>query len=472
MDASTIAAIATPLGSGGIGIIKISGPNAIGIASQIFRKSTPNSGAENSNNPENTLYTSHRLYHGNIIDPVSEIAIDEVLLSVMRGPCSYTREDVVEINTHSGWLLMQRILKLVLQQGAEPAKPGEFTLRAFSSGRIDLTQAEAIADLINARSESGLKVAAAQLGGELGHRVRAIRERVTRALSLVYAGMDFGDDNDLEDPILESVQILHSDVLPALQALVRRYDNKRYLRIGIRVVIAGKPNVGKSTLMNQLVEKERAIVTPVPGTTRDLIDQQFSIRGIPVILIDTAGLRKSRDPVERIGIQKAQEAVKTADLVLAMIDGSAPCTEEDVNLLKMVKQSTSKVILVINKIDKTGGGSLKDITGMSNGMRNIGVSARYNQNLGNLKEMIFETIMGSQDLNAGSRIIPNVRQADALEKSLKAVWGAITAADRNEWAETLAQELEDALKFLGEVTGETQSEEVLDQVFRDFCIGK
>lgn len=472
MDAPTIAAIATPLGSGGIGIIKISGPRAIDIATRIFRKSHLGSMDCVSEDNKKTEYISHHLYYGKIIDPASGIAVDEVLLSVMRGPHSYTREDVVEINSHSGGLLMQRILKLVLEQGAEAARPGEFTLRAFTSGRIDLTQAEAIADLINARSESALKVAAAQLNGELGDRSQAIRKKITRALSLIFASMDFGDDNEVDDPAHESVKILRTDVLPALKILVRRYDNKRYLRIGIRVVIAGKPNVGKSTLMNQLVGKKRAIVTSVPGTTRDLIDQEFFINGIPVILVDTAGLRKSRDAVERIGIQKAVDAAKNADLVLAMMDGSAACTDEDVDLLKIVKKKNKKVILVFNKIDKTGGCLEKELRDIARGMPTINVSALYNQKLDDLQEMIFETIMGTCDIDAGSRIIPNVRQALAIEKSLNAVQRALLAAKNNDWMETVAQELEEALKVLGEVTGETKSEEVIDQVFRNFCIGK
>lgn len=472
MDASTIAAIATPLGIGGIGIIKISGPRAIDIATRIFRKSHPGTMDCASEDSEKTEYISHHLYYGKIIDPASGITIDEVLLSVMRAPHSYTREDVVEINSHSGGLLMQRILKLVLEQGAEAARPGEFTLRAFNSGRIELTQAEAIADLINARSESALKVAAAQLDGELGDRSQAIRKKITRALSLVFASMDFGDDNELDDPICESVKILQTDVLPALKVLARRYDKKRYLRIGIRVVIVGKPNVGKSTLMNQLVGKKRAIVTAVPGTTRDLIDQEFIINGIPVILVDTAGLRRSRDAVERIGIQRAVNAAKNADLVLAMIDGSAACTEEDIDLLKMVKKKNKKVILVINKIDKTGGRPMETLSGIARGVPTISISALYKQKLDDLKEMIFETIMGSLDIDAGSRVIPNMRQSAAIEKSYNAVKRAIEAAKDNAWVETVAQELEDALKVLGEITGETHSEEVLDQVFRNFCIGK
>jgi tRNA modification GTPase len=466
MGASTIAAIATPPGSGGIGIIKISGPRAIAIASQLFRKSHGRKG--NGGSPH---YRSHHLYHGTIVDPDTGTAVDEVLLSVMKGPRSYTREDVVEINSHSGGLLLQRILRLVIEQGAEPAAPGEFTLRAFNSGRIDLTQAEAIADLINARSESALNVAAAQLGGELGQKIDVLRENITHALSLMYACMDFGDENDLEDPTREGVILLREKVLPEVKKLLRLYETRRYLRTGIRVVIAGKPNVGKSTLMNRMVGRERAIVTSFPGTTRDLIDHQFSINGIPVILVDTAGIRKSDDPVERIGIQRARGAVGDADLVLALFDGSQPASEEDFELLDMVKKDGPS-ILVINKDDKLKGRAIMDLGDTAEGLPAIRVSALYEKNLEALKDKIFEMVLGDQNINAGSRVIPNMRQAEALKMTRQAVERALSSSEKTQWVETIVQELEAALNFLGEITGSVRTEEVLERVFSNFCIGK
>jgi len=466
MGASTIAAIATPPGSGGIGIIKISGPRAIAIASQLFRKR--HAGKSDKGRPR---YRSHYLYYGTIVDPDSESPVDEVLLSVMKAPHSYTREDVVEINSHSGGLLLQHILKLVIEQGAEPAAPGEFTLRAFNSGRIDLTQAEAITDLINARSESALNVAAAQLGGELGQKIDVLRENIILALSLMYACMDFGDESDLEDPTSDGVILLREKVLPDVKKLLRRYETRRYLRTGIRVVIAGKPNVGKSTLMNHMVGRERAIVTPVPGTTRDLIDHQFSINGIPVILVDTAGIRKSDDPVERIGIKMAKGAVSEADLVLALFDGSQPASEEDFELLDMVKKNGPS-ILVFNKDDKPQGGALLDLGKTAEGFPTVLVSALYEKNLETLKDKIFELVLGNQDIDAGSRVIPNMRQAEALKNTREAIERALLSAEKEQWVETVVLELETALNFLGEITGSVRTEEVLEKVFSNFCIGK
>ena len=466
MGVSTIAAIATPPGSGGIGIIKISGPRAIAIASRLFRKFHSGGGA--GGRPH---YGSHRLYYGTIVDPSSGMPVDEVLLSVMKAPHSYTREDVVEINSHSGGLLLQRLLRMVIEQGAEPAGPGEFTLRAFTSGRIDLTQAEAIADLINARSESALKVAAAQLGGELGRKIDALGENITHALSLMYACMDFGDENELEDPTREGMMLLREKVLPDLKALLRRYETRRYLRTGIRVVIAGKPNVGKSTLMNRLVGRERAIVTSVPGTTRDLIDHRFTIRGIPVILVDTAGIRKSDDPVERIGIQMARDAVTGADLVIALFDGSQSASEEDFELLGLVKKN-GPAILVFNKDDKPEGRAIPDLSCAAGPMTAMRVSALYEKNLEALKEKILEMVVGNQNIETGSRIIPNMRQAEALKKTRQAVYRALSISEKSQWVETVVMELETALGFLGEITGKVRTEDVLERVFSDFCIGK
>ncbi len=465
MRTSTIAAIATPPGSGGIGIIKISGPRAISIADALFRRSgTPKAA-------RGRPYRSHQLYHGTIVDPQSGETVDEVLLSVMRAPHSYTREDVVEINSHSGGLLLQRILKLVLDRGARPAAPGEFTLRAFISGRIDLTQAEAVADLINARSESALKVAAAQLGGEMGRRVGGLRDSVENALSMMYACMDFGDENELDDPMREGLLLLSENVLPALEKLLRRYEERRYLRTGIRVVIAGRPNVGKSTLMNRLVGHDRAIVTPVPGTTRDLIDHPFILKGVCVILVDTAGIRRSEDPVERIGIQRAREAIRDADLVLALFDASSELTEEDRQLIDMVR-SNGPAILVFNKSDLPPGEAEAQMEKAAPRLRRVAVSALYEKGLEELKEAILKAVVGERDVNSGSRLIPNVRQAKALEAARQAIERALAAAQEERWVETIVQELEEALDRLGEITGKNRSEALLEQVFNQFCIGK
>ncbi len=463
MRASTIAAIATPPGSGGIGIIKISGPQAVTIAFALFRRA--------GTAKRRSEYRSHRLYHGTIVDPHSGETVDEVLLSVMRAPHSYTREDVVEINSHSGGLLMQRILKLVLERGARLAEPGEFTLRAFTSGRIDLTQAEAVADLINARSESALKVAAAQLGGEMGRQIGELRDSVERALSMMYACMDFGDENGLDDPMQKGLVLLREKVMPALEKLIRRYEDRRYLRSGIRVVIAGRPNVGKSTLMNQLVGHDRAIVTPVPGTTRDIIDHQFVLKGVSVILVDTAGIRKSDDPVERIGIQRAREAVRDADLVLALFDASQAVSEEDRELVEMVR-GCGPAIMVFNKSDLAPSGAAERIGKAAPLLRRVPVSALYKKGLEELKDAILQAVVGDRELNSANKLIPNQRQAEALMATRQAIERALAGVTETRWVETVVQELELALERLGEITGKVRSESAIDQIFTNFCIGK
>ncbi len=463
MRTSTIAAIATPPGSGGIGIIKISGPQAVAIASALFRRAgTVEGGRE---------YRSHRLYHGNIVDPRSSETVDEVLLSVMRAPHSYTCEDVVEINSHSGGLLLQRILKLVLEQGARLAEPGEFTLRAFTSGRIDLTQAEAVADLINARSESALKVAAAQLDGEMGRQIGALRDSIERALSMMYACMDFGDEHGLDDTIQEGLVLLQENVMPALEKLVRRYEERRYLRSGIRVVIAGRPNVGKSTLMNRLVGHDRAIVTPVPGTTRDIIDHQFVLKGVCVILVDTAGIRQSNDPVERIGIQRARKAIRDADLVLALFDASLPINEEDLELVEMVRAGRPAIV-VFNKSDLPPGGAAEKIGKAVPHLRRVAVSALYERGIEELKDAILQAVVGDRDLDSESKLIPNQRQAEALRATRQAIQRALAGVPETRWVETIVQELELALERLGEITGKVRSEDAIERIFSHFCIGK
>ncbi len=463
MRASTIAAIATPPGSGGIGIIKVSGPQAVAIASALFRRAGTAKGRSE--------YRSHRLYHGTIVDPRTNETVDEVLLSVMRAPHSYTREDVVEINSHSGGLLLQRILKLVLEQGARMAEPGEFTLRAFTSGRIDLTQAEAVADLINARSESALKVAAAQLGGEMGRQIGELRDSVVRALSMMYACMDFGDENGLDDSMQEGLLLLRETVMPTLEELIRRYEERRYLRSGIRVVIAGRPNVGKSTLMNRLVGHDRAIVTAVPGTTRDIIDHQFVLKGVCVILVDTAGIRQSDDPVERIGIQRAREAVREADLVLALFDASQAVSEEDMELVEMVR-SSGPAIMVFNKSDLAPSGAVEKIGKAAPRLRRVAVSALYGKGLEELRDAILQAVVGDHDLKSENKLIPNQRQAEALKATRKAIDRVLAGVAETQWIETIVQDLEQALERLGEITGKVRCEDVIDQIFRHFCIGK
>ena len=350
MEYDTIAAIATPIGSGGIGIIKISGKDAFSIAEAIFQRSHPSWGA---GRPEGEALSfplkSHRLYHGYIVNPETGRVLDEVLLSAMKGPRTYTREDVIEINTHSGYIVMASILDLVLQKGARFADPGEFTKRAYLNGRIDLTQAEAVIDIINSRTEKSLEIATSQIKGDLKNRIEFMRHSLIDILTQVEAAIDFPEDvGDLID--VESVnQILDKSVIDELSDMVAQYENAHFLRDGLKMIVVGRPNVGKSSLMNRLIKNDRVIVTPIPGTTRDLIEETLNIRGIPVIIADSAGLHETKDPIEVIGIEKTKEYIHTSDLILFMIDASDPFTIEDNRIYQMI--GDKRLILVINKID-------------------------------------------------------------------------------------------------------------------------
>ncbi|MFC1799153.1 tRNA uridine-5-carboxymethylaminomethyl(34) synthesis GTPase MnmE, partial [Thermodesulfobacteriota bacterium] len=338
MDSSTIAAIATPIGSAGIGIIRISGPDAFAIAASIFRKTKTESGTKkDSGFRVGSALKSHQLHHGYIVDPEDGRLLDEVLLSAMKAPHSYTREDVVEINSHSGTVILKNILALAVKMGARFAEPGEFTKRAYLNGRIDLTQAEAVMDMITARTDKSLEMAAAHLTGEFKAQVQSMRETLLQIITDIEAVIDFPEDiDDLQasELVLEK---LTKQMLTPLHKLVEHYHHAHVLRDGLVLAVVGKPNVGKSSLMNRLLRKERVIVSSVPGTTRDFIEETANIHGIPIVIADTAGLHETEDPVEVMGIQKTREYIDSADLILFVVDSSAPLTDADRLIFDTIK---------------------------------------------------------------------------------------------------------------------------------------
>ena len=355
MNDSTITAVATPPGKGGIGIIRISGKDALSIAESIFvkkqRKNLPEKNKEKSFSNKGQYFESHKLYLGNIINEKKGKKIDEVLLSVMKAPNSYTKEDVVEINAHSGQIALNEILKLVLEKGARLARPGEFTKRAFINGRIDLTQAEAVIDIINARTEKSLEIANSLIDGRLKNRISLIRNSLINVLAEIDAGIDFPDEVGEDLNKNEIKKRINNEAVKPLKELLENYQRGHVFKEGIRLVVAGKPNVGKSSLMNSMANKERAIVTSLPGTTRDVIEETININGIPAIISDTAGLHDSNDPVEVIGIKKAYEHINVSDIVLFMIDASEKLTKEDYKIKKDFKNKPA-----IGFITHGGGG--------------------------------------------------------------------------------------------------------------------
>jgi len=455
----TIAAISTPIGSGGVGIIKISGAEAWALGSHLFRPAEPRRDIE-----------SHRLYYGHIIDPETAEAVDEVLTSFMRGPSTYTREDVVEINCHSGLAVLDRILELVVRAGARLAEPGEFTRRAFLNGRIDLTQAEAILDLVTSKTRRSLHLANEHLRGGLQNVIVQLRSHLLDTMAMIEAAIDFPDE-ELE--ILEGHDLavrLRQHVRDPINKLLQHYNDGRILREGLSVTIAGKPNVGKSSLLNNLLRSNRALVTPVPGTTRDVIEESYSLRGIPLKLMDTAGLRQVDDLVEKLGMEYTRERLAQADLILFMLDRSSPLTSEDLQIYGDLEAKTR--LIVLNKIDLDPHRDFAAISDRFSEETLIEISALHGDGMEHLKDAIFHTILGRRLDTETSVVAPNVRHKLCLERSLAALDRALElVADRTS-AELIALELQESLAHLGEIIGLTTTEDLLDQIFSQFCIGK
>ncbi len=475
MENSTIAAIATPGGRGGIGIIKISGSRALGIASALFHPAASQSAIQ-FDRPGQTIddsgdrFKSHRLHYGHIIDPGSQRVLDEVLLSVMKAPRSYTREDVVEINTHGGRIAVNAIFEAVLRQGARIAEPGEFTKRAFLNGRIDLIQAEAVIDAINARTEKSLHLAAAQIRGTLSRSVEQIRQHLIGLLTRTEAVIDFPDDvDDIIDSGTEIAK-LEKEVLQPLKNLIQKHIDGNVLRDGLKVAVVGRPNVGKSSLLNCLVQKERAIVTAVPGTTRDAVEEAINMKGLPVRLVDTAGLHDTSDPIETIGIEKTIENFNRADLVLFLVEANRKLTAQDYKIFEQLQSKPT--IVLVNKIDLVNSQENVEFPASWSSFKCLRISALYDLGIEALKEEIAAIAFGKDPLEIETDIIPNLRQKMLLEDTLQAIQAMIGEFNNGQPMELIAIHLQDSIDALGQILGTTVKVDVLDEIFSRFCIGK
>jgi tRNA modification GTPase len=475
MTNSTIAAIATPTGSGGIGIVKISGDNAFSIAGSIFQRG--HSQECSSIGPDSwQTFTSfdsskpHRLYYGHIIDPQSEQVLDEVLLAVMKAPHSYTREDVIEIQAHSGYIGLRAIMDVVLRQGARLAEPGEFTKRAFLKGRIDLTQAEAVIDVINAKTDTALAIATNQMGGKMKTSIESIKDSIVEILATVEAAIDFPDDVGNGVEIEHMLADMQARVIEPLHDLLQQYNSAHVLRDGLKVAVVGRPNVGKSSLMNCLIQNDRAIVTSIPGTTRDLIEETLNVQGIPVIITDTAGLHETNDPIEVIGISKAHESINQADLILFMIEAVSPITREDKQIYQ--KYQKRKMILVINKIDIVDDKERFDMPPSWNSCPQIRISALYNLGVDELKKLIVSNSIVDMNFDASNKIVPNLRHKIALEQSLAAMSNVARGLRSGTPFELIAIDIQEAIDRLGDIIGTNVREDILDHIFSRFCVGK
>jgi tRNA modification GTPase len=476
-DSDTIAAIATSGGKGGIGIVKISGLNAFAVAKAIFRPIDRHPGFNadtHSAHQDKTCnafeFESHRLYYGHILDPQDGEMLDEVLLSAMKAPQTYTREDVVEINAHGGAVVLHAILQLVIKRGARLAEPGEFTQRAFANGRIDLTQAEAVIDVINARTQKSLQLAAAQVTGKLRKQIMFIRDELVDLLTRIEAAIDFPDDVAELIQTPETLKSLQKNVLEPIKGLIRNYVDAHVFRDGLAIAVVGRPNVGKSSLLNQLVQKDRAIVTDVPGTTRDVIEETLSLEGIPVVISDTAGVHHTDNPVEKIGIEKTLEHVNGSDLVLFMIEANRPLDPEDHFIYDQV--NFKPIIVVLNKIDLTR----KDKeTTLPNDWRFedlVRISALYDRGIDDLKDKVVKMTGGQNSLDFNAMVVPNLRHKMLLETSLAAAESVVELLQNGTSSDLVAIHLQEALDALGVISGDNVKVDVLDQIFSRFCVGK
>jgi tRNA modification GTPase len=464
----TICAISTPPGEAGIGIVRLSGKNALEIADEIFM---PRNGKRPS---QMNGYTVHYGHIVKIQNPKSKIQnkseiIDEVLLTVMKAPKSYTKENVVEISAHGGITCLRKILELVLSQGARLAEPGEFTKRAFLNGRIDLSQAEAVLDMITARTEASLKAAQAQLKGELSKSIKNVKDRLLEIQANVEASLDFPDE-ELKTLDNGAVEKSICDIISKLNVLLGEYQYGRILREGITTVICGKPNVGKSTLMNRLLKQERVIVTPVPGTTRDAIEEITNVRGIPLKVVDTAGVINAADEPTKEGVRRSREYMQSADLILLVLDSSGELAKEDIDIIGAIKDK--KILVVVNKKDLKSRLDIDEVKRRLHNKKIIKISAKKDKNLGTLHDAICDMIWSGSVASSRQPLLTNARHAVCIEKALRYLESAKKTIKNNSSVELLAVDLKDALYELNLILGEGLQDELLDAIFSRFCIGK
>ncbi len=444
----TIAAISTPVGEGGIGIVRLSGPEALGILRGFFAPPL----------------APRCLTYGHVVDAASGQVVDEVLVAHMPAPHTYTRQDVVEINCHGGLAPLRRVLELCLRGGARLAEPGEFTLRAFLNGRIDLAQAEAVLDVVQARTEAGLRLAIDQLGGRLSEEIRRARAGLVDVLAWLEAAIDFAADEIPERDVGPDLQAAGE----ALERLLAGAERGMIYRHGLRTAIVGRPNVGKSSLLNALLRASRAIVTPIPGTTRDTLEETLNLRGVPLLLVDTAGIRAvSDDLVEQMGIERSRAALAAADLALLIVDGSEPLTSADEDIAALVGDKTA--LVVVNKCDLPLATEARQLLPQR---PHLCVSALTGQGLEALEEAIVETIFAGQVVASDAVLVSSLRHKQAIQRALEHVAAAQVTLAQGLPADLVSIDVTAAVNALGEITGETVHEDMLEAIFSRFCIGK
>jgi len=459
-EEDTITAISTPIGEGGIGIVRLSGPASLGIADMIFRPARGKSLSE---------CASHTVRYGRIVDPDSCGTIDEVIVTVMRSPGSYTREDVVEINCHGGLRSLKNVLDLAVKCGARIAEPGEFTKRAFLNGRIDLAQAEAVIDVIRSRTDASLKMAMAQLSGDLSREVDSVREEILDITAEIEAGIDFPEE-DIDVSDMTEISSRIDVVIKELERLSDTYKDGSIFKNGILAVICGKPNVGKSSLMNLLLKRDRVIVSPMPGTTRDAVEETIALKGIPIRLVDTAGINDAKDEIEKEGISRSKKYLSEADLVIFVMDGSSGIDDDDRKIFGLCEGK--KVVAVINKTDLPRHVRAGDIDKLFSVSDAVEISVGKRENIELLEETIVKSVWNGGIDMSSSAVVSSSRHKELLDKALADMLSVKKGIGESRPGETLAIDLKESVTALGLITGKTVSDDILDRIFERFCIGK
>lgn len=459
MDLDTITSISTPMGEGAIGIVRLSGPQAIEIADKLYK------GKHLLND-----VPSHTINYGHIIDPESKEVIEEVMVSVLRAPKTFTREDIIEINCHGGILTINRVLELTMTYGARMAEPGEFTKRAFLNGRIDLSQAEAVMDFIRSKTDRASKVAMNQIEGRLSDLIKKQRQSILEILAQVEVNIDYPEYDDVEDATTEFLLEQSKEIKQEINRLLDTGAQGKIMREGLSTVIVGKPNVGKSSMLNNLIQDNKAIVTEVAGTTRDVLEEYVNVRGVPLRLVDTAGIRETEDIVEKIGVERSRKALSQADLILFVLNNNEALTQEDYTLYEVVKNED--VIVIVNKMDLEQNIDINEVKDMIGDTPLIQTSMLKQEGIDELEIQIRDLFFGGEVQNQDMTYVSNSRHISLLKQVRQTIQDAIDAAESGVPMDMVQIDLTRTWEILGEIIGETASDELIDQLFSQFCLGK
>lgn len=459
-DFDTIAAISTPPGEGGIGIVRVSGEDALSIIDQLYRM----------DEKKLSQMDSHTVHYGHIVDPKKNQIIDEVMVSVLKGPKTYTREDIVEINTHGGMLVTNQVLQSVLSQGARLAQPGEFTKRAFLNGRIDLSQAEAVMDVIESKTDASKSNAFKQLSGDLSDVIQSLRQEILNVLAQVEVNIDYPEYDEVEEMTSSLLMTKAKELLAQITSILSTAQQGRILREGLKTTIIGRPNVGKSSLLNRLLGEDKAIVTDIEGTTRDIVEDYVNVRGVPLKLIDTAGIRETDDAVEKIGVERSRQAIEEADLILFVVDQSQTLNTTDHELMDLTKDEHR--IIVLNKSDLEPVVSLEEIEAFAGSSPIISTSMTNKLGIDDLEDAIAQLFFQGETIEKDANYISNTRHIALLNETQQALEDVIRGLEMGMPVDLVQIDMTHAWETLGEITGDTMQDELLNELFSNFCLGK